>query len=101
MFECQVHYSNDSSHVVNTVTIPTLQLQKMRLGEVKLYAQGHTAMSDDSCHESLYLGAEELHQKSPPGQPVGNPLLANLLAACSGLHQTLVPALTRWPQTGR
>ena len=28
MFECQVHYSNDSSHVVNTVTIPTLQMRK-------------------------------------------------------------------------
>ena len=62
---------------VSAVTIPTLQLQKMRLGEVKLYAQGHTAMSDDSCHESLYLGAEELHQKSPPGQPVGRLLWAS------------------------
>ena len=55
-------------HEVSVVTIPALQLQKMRLGEVKLYAQGHTAVSGDRCHESLYLGAEELHQK-PPSWP--------------------------------
>lgn len=81
-------------HEVRVVTIPTLQLQKMRLGEVKLYAQGHTAGSGVRGHGSFCLGVEELHQRPPPpGQPVGCLLWAS--------PDTGPRLLTRWPQIGR